>query len=313
MIESQSNSWGKDIEEALERLRIICLLRSKYHKNNYFKMLSLLKYFRIPIIILSSASSVFNVALIPYMAQEYLSLLCCFISLFVGLIGSIELFLQVQKRMETDLLNAKDFYLVSIDICKILNLDRERRNCNGRVFLDEKFSSYRHLVETSIITDKDVHDNIMMLALIDNSDENKNNIIIDKNISIANFMDMRIVKKQDTNFIESIQYPISTAASRRTSFEKILKLKAALGSDDFFNDIELKVVEMTKNKNVDVGGFQENRSENHRFSSETLSGLQSSDIRSPTGDSSLSEWRSQRKDISSRAEVADLSTIDNIV
>jgi hypothetical protein len=224
MIESQSQTWGEDIEEALERLRITCLLRSKYHKNNYFRMLALLKYFRIPTIILSSASSVFNVALLPYMVQENLSLLCCFISLFVGLIGSIELFLQVQKRMETDLLNAKDFYLISIDICKILELDRKNRNCNGRTFLDEKFSSYRHLVETSIITDKDVHENIISLTLVDHFSESEKFDIVNKNISVSKMMDNRF-EKPVKSFLENIQFPISTAASRRTSFEKQIPLQ----------------------------------------------------------------------------------------
>ena len=94
MEQNKFDNWTSDIEEILEKMRIACLIRSKYHKKNYFKMLSLLKYFRIPIIILSSINSVFNVALTNYMSQIEISLLCCFISLITGLIGSIELFLQ---------------------------------------------------------------------------------------------------------------------------------------------------------------------------------------------------------------------------
>ena len=279
MIESPSNSWGEDIEEELERLRITCLLRSKYHKNSYFKMLYLLKNFRIPTIILSSANSVFNVALIPYMVQEHLSLLCCFISLFVGLISSIELFLQIQKRMEIDLMNAKDFYLISIDICKILNLDKGHRNCNGRTFLDDKYNLYRHLVETSIVTDREVHDNIIALTLIDDLSENEKIDIVNGNISASRIMDARVEYKPTKNFLNNFSIPISTSASRRTSYEKPLNrkvslgeiggfnektgnIKSSLGADDFFigidksvDEINKSIDEMDKRKKVDTSNI----------------------------------------------------------
>ncbi len=201
-----NSSWTIDIEHSLERLRISCLLRSRYHRISYVKMLSLLKYFRIPIIILSATSSVFNVALIPYMPQQYISLMCCFISLVAGLIGSIELFLQIQKTMENDLLNSKDFYLVSIDICKMLQLTRNNRNCNGRIFLDEKFNMYKKLVETSIVTDRDINDNIISLTIIDTLSDIEKIKLINENIPISKIIDMRNDNYQySNNFLQNIQ------------------------------------------------------------------------------------------------------------
>lgn len=271
-------SWSIDIEHSLERLRIAAILRSQYHKNNYVKMLSLLKYFRIPIIILSATSSVFNVALTPYMQQQYISLMCCFISLVAGLIGSIELFLQIQKTMENDLINSKDFYLISIDICKMLQLTRPNRNCHGRIFLDENFNMYKKLVENSVITDRDIYDNIIALTFIDTMSDIEKIKLINENMSISKIIDMRNENYQyGNNFLQNIQKRLrdsisntpryndtprlpttphhKSSAPPRTSFEKqntqhescVLNLdllpkkinrKQSLCADDFFISID---------------------------------------------------------------------------
>jgi len=56
------------------------------------------------------------------------------------------------------LVNSKDFYILSIDIYKILSLERENRNVKGAVFLDEKFAIYQKLCE---------HSNLLKGKLVD--------------------------------------------------------------------------------------------------------------------------------------------------
>jgi hypothetical protein len=41
---------------------------------------------------------------------------------------SIELFLNIQKKMENDLMSHKDFYRLSIDIYKIISSSRKPKN-----------------------------------------------------------------------------------------------------------------------------------------------------------------------------------------
>jgi len=176
--------WTNDIEKNLDALRLNSLIRSMYHKNNYFKMSARLKYFRIPIIILSGINSVFTVALSPMISQETISLLCCFISLSVGLIGSIELFLQIQKNMEIDLLNSKEFYLIAIDITKILALDRVNRVVSPLPYLDEKFNQYKNLIDSSVIIDKTVYENLLALDLINNLTPDDKIEVITNNTSV---------------------------------------------------------------------------------------------------------------------------------
>ena len=164
--------WSDDIENVLKKIRLNSLLRSKYHKISYFNTNKLLKYFRIPVIVLSGISSVFNIALQRYIAIDIASLICCFISLTVGIIGSIEMFLQIQKMMEIDLHNSKSFAFLANDISKLLNLSREHRTVDGLIYLEEKMNEYNSLVDLSIVTDIHLEKKILELDLIDNLSEN---------------------------------------------------------------------------------------------------------------------------------------------
>lgn len=230
-----STSWTKDIEDTLERLRIVCLVRSKYHKNNYYKMLNLLKYFRIPIIILSGLNSVFNLALTTFMTQIQISLLCCFVSLFTGLIGSIELFLQIQTNMENDLLNAKEYYLNAIDICKTLQLDRKNRNHNALAYLHEKFSIYSKLVESAVVLDKDINNEIDSLNLIQDLTLEEKIKIINENVPINTIITLR---KQ----IENEKYRYNSRNSPLNITKRFLNISTKSSDDGniFFNKMNKK-------------------------------------------------------------------------
>ena len=196
--DDSNNSWGEDVEHALEKIRMSCLLRSKYHKTNYLKMNAMLKYFRIPIIILSALSSVFSVAFNTFIDQVTVSLVTCFLSLVAGLIGSIELFLQIQKRMEVDLLNAKDFYLKAAGITKTLCLHPHNRNGDGRSYLEDKFNEYAKLIESSVVFDKIIEANLVSLDFVNNLDALEKIGIVNDFESIQQMMRLRAVPKLES-------------------------------------------------------------------------------------------------------------------
>lgn len=160
--------WSDDIENVLGKIRENCILMSDYHKTRYYYFKGLLKYFRIPTIILSAANSVFSVGLQPYMQQETISLITCMIALFVGVINSIELFLAIQSTMEQELTTSKDFYILSIDIYKILLLHRNHRSIDGKTFLDDKYSIYCKLFEGSQLMNKEINDRLVPLLTVKN-------------------------------------------------------------------------------------------------------------------------------------------------
>ena len=55
------NDWSDDIDKILNDIRINANNLSNYHKNKYYYNKGLLKYFKIPIIILTSITSINSV------------------------------------------------------------------------------------------------------------------------------------------------------------------------------------------------------------------------------------------------------------
>lgn len=144
-----ANDWNDSIESVLDNIRTNCITLSKLHKQRYFELQSTLKYYRLPVIILNGINSIFAVGLQPYINQGTISLTNSLIALTCGIIGSIELYFGIQKRLENDLISQRDYYLLSIDIFKTLSLDREIRPLPAKDFLEKSYNIYTKLIESS--------------------------------------------------------------------------------------------------------------------------------------------------------------------
>ena len=141
--------WSDDIDSVLDNIRINCVILSKLHKQRYFELQSSLKYYRMPVIILNGINSIFAVGLQPYIYQGTISLTNSLIALTCGIIGSIELYLGIQKRLENDMISQRDYYLLSIDIYKTLSLDKSNRPIPAKDFLEKSYNVYTKLIESS--------------------------------------------------------------------------------------------------------------------------------------------------------------------
>jgi hypothetical protein len=159
------NNWSNDYEKILENIRSNCIIMSNFHKKRFYHYKGLLKYFRIPLIVISSINSVFSVGLQPFLDQGIISVICCILSLFSAIISSLELFLAISSHMENELNNSKLFYLLGVDIYKTLSLNQEHRPLSGKDYLDKQYSEYTKLIENSNLIDKKIMDK---LAVVDN-------------------------------------------------------------------------------------------------------------------------------------------------
>ena len=164
----RDGDWTVDIETTSENIRVNAILFSNLHKKRYLYLKHLLLYFRLPVIIISGANSVISVGLQNYLEQQLISAITCLLALICGLIGSIELFLGIQSQMENELTCSKDFYLLAIDIYKMLSLSPENRNVDGKSYLDEKYQTYIKLVENSNLLTKTITDHLTPLDAKDN-------------------------------------------------------------------------------------------------------------------------------------------------
>ena len=149
-----------DIEGVLEKIRQNSSTLANYHRKRFLLLKARLKYYRIPIIVLSACNSVFSVCLTDFLDQTYISLLNMFLSLVVGIIGSVEMFLQINRELESSLVNQKEFYILSCDVYKYLELNRGNRITDERTFLNDTYTRYIKLIETSYTLKKKIDDKL---------------------------------------------------------------------------------------------------------------------------------------------------------
>lgn len=141
--------WTTKMELILKIIRKEANILSEYHNYKYTLYKGRLRYFRIPIIILSAINAFTAVGLQGFLAQDLISITNAVVSLICGIITSIELFLNVQKKMESELNSHKDYYHLNLDIFKTITLEPHKRNVDGKSFLDDKFSEFQKLLQNS--------------------------------------------------------------------------------------------------------------------------------------------------------------------
>jgi hypothetical protein len=122
---------------------------SEYHRRNYFYYKNLSNYFDIPIIIISTIAGSFSVGADQYLKQNNISLISCLSSMTITILGSIKLYLNISQNLENESSMAREFYVLSVEIFKMISLPTNQRNCNGIEFLNSKYSQYIKLYEES--------------------------------------------------------------------------------------------------------------------------------------------------------------------
>jgi hypothetical protein len=275
MSQDLADTWSPGIEYILEEIRLNSITISEHHKQKYYDAKGYLKYFRIPTIVFSAMNSVFSVGLQPYCPQQFISLICCVISLVCGVISSVELFLSIQSTMENELISSKDFYLLSVDIFKILSLERGTRMVNGKVYLDETYQTYCKLIENSNIVSAEMRNMIKpntftpkllndtkkevgneLQAIISKNEENKKVEIEKENMMISELeennkqeekedLEQEEEEEEKENYKDENQQK-STDCNNNQIIETIIKISPTI-EDEAVNKIKRKY---TKKKGI---------------------------------------------------------------
>ena len=159
-------SWTSDIEQILDQVRENSVWLSQHHKKKYFYYKNVSDYFRIPTIVVSSIASVASVGLTSYVAQENISGIVCLLSLSVGIINSIELYLRIQDNLENELNTSKAYYALSIDLHKLLNLSQVNREGDPKQVLNDYYKRYEDLVQESNLLSASYPDKLNKLPKI---------------------------------------------------------------------------------------------------------------------------------------------------
>jgi hypothetical protein len=159
------NDWTEDIERVLEKIRQNCVVLSNEHKTQYFYLKYILQFFRLPCIIISGVNSIVSVGFQPYLNQGAISITTCILALTCSIIGSIELYLAIQKGMENEFSSQQSYYLLGVDIFKNLSLAREHRPIPAKEYLDKCYNEYVKLTESSNAVIKNLEDKLSPLPI----------------------------------------------------------------------------------------------------------------------------------------------------
>ena len=143
------NTWTTNIERILDKLRINCCQLSNFHKYKYKYCKGQIKWFRLPIITITSVNTFVSVGTQEYLQQSTISIITSVLSLIIGIITGIEMFMKYQDKMESELATHKEYYRICIDIFKMISIDRKHRKETGKDFLEEKFSEYEKIKSRS--------------------------------------------------------------------------------------------------------------------------------------------------------------------
>lgn len=139
----------------LKELHTNCINYSTYHNARYMYYKKIIFFvFRIPVILLAAINSFLAIGVDSYIDQKIISITNAIVSLVCGIFTSIELFLNLQKRIEMDFMCYKEYYILGVDAYQLIqlhdytNVDNEKKK-----IIDAQFAAlyvrYKELVYKS--------------------------------------------------------------------------------------------------------------------------------------------------------------------
>ena len=142
-------NWTDDYVSVMESLRLNSVYMSRNHKQKYFAYKRMSTWFRVPTIVLSALASVSSVGLQAYVTQQHISGITCLVTMIIGILNSIELYLKLTEAIESELEKSKKWYKLSADIFKVLGLSACNRDPDPKKLLDVFYNEYMVLFEES--------------------------------------------------------------------------------------------------------------------------------------------------------------------
>jgi hypothetical protein len=152
--------WNIEMINILNKIRLNSITLSNKHRMIALQYQSMSKYFDIPIIVLSTVSS--SLGSLEYMPTDDKGSITLFISMFITILTSVKLYLNITSNLNNEISLSRDFYILSVDIYKNLNL-QEKDRPNGKQFLNDCYNQYIKLTEQSNLFNKIKKDELLAI------------------------------------------------------------------------------------------------------------------------------------------------------
>jgi len=161
-------AWNQETKSILEKIRLNSIKLSNKHRETALSYQHVSRYFDLPIIVLSTiSSSLGSNSMIPNSEKDTITLL---ISMFVTIATSVKLYLNITSNLNQEISLSREYYVLSIDIFKNLNLSLDIRP-DPVQFLNDCYSQYVKLIEQSTLNNKIKKDELLKIYVEENDAE----------------------------------------------------------------------------------------------------------------------------------------------
>lgn len=175
--------WNNETKIILDKIRLNSIKLSNTHRIIALSHKQKLNFFDIPIIIMSVISS--SLGSNEYIREQEKNSITLFISMIITIMTSIKLYLNITSNLAQEITLSRDYYVLSIDIYKNLNLPMDMVPDQTQ-YLNETYNTYVKLIEQSTLNNKIKKDELLKIDKYDddnssissNSSPKRNNIII---------------------------------------------------------------------------------------------------------------------------------------
>jgi len=134
----RSKKWNDEVISLLDKIRINSYTLSEKHRKRFIQFSGQTKYFDVPIIVCSVFSSSFgSLGTVPIKKTQ---LITTAISMFIAIITSVKLYLNLASNITSEIGLSKDFYILSVNIFKIMNLNPKDRHLDPLEFLNSSYN-----------------------------------------------------------------------------------------------------------------------------------------------------------------------------
>lgn len=148
--DSEIQAW-QSVEPILIRLKHTCFKTHRAYEKVYITAKANLKYYDVPIIVLSSINSVFIAGARAYLDDMIVSVITCIISLIVGIVQSLKTFFKIDEHRENALSTHKDLFKLFCELSTTLDQPMSSRGVDAHKYLADKLADYTKIQDKAIV------------------------------------------------------------------------------------------------------------------------------------------------------------------